>query len=54
LKDEYKTPRVQIRGVFFCENIANVQSPVDRVTLEPWEDVDEGEVAAERLSFQIY
>jgi hypothetical protein len=37
LKDEYETPRVQIRGVFLCENVAVCQSPVKRVTLEDWE-----------------
>jgi hypothetical protein len=54
LKNEYETPRIGVRGFFFCENIANVQSPVDRVTLEPWDEVDAEDVAAETLSFQIF
>jgi hypothetical protein len=54
LKEEYKTPLASVRGVFLCEDIANVQSPVDRVTLEPWEDVPETAVEAETLSFQIF
>jgi hypothetical protein len=31
-----------------------VQSPVDRVTLKEWEVVEETEVEAETLSFQIF
>jgi hypothetical protein len=54
LKNEYETPRIGVRGVFLCENIANVQSPVDRVTLEPWDEVPETAVEAETLSFQIF
>jgi hypothetical protein len=54
LRGMYKAPRISVRGVFLCENIANVQSPVDRVTLEPWENVDESLVEAETLSFQIF
>jgi hypothetical protein len=51
---EYKTPLVQIRGVFLCENLANCQSPVDRVTLEPWEEVEETAEMVETLSFNIF
>jgi hypothetical protein len=54
LKNEYKAPWIEVRGVFLCENIANVQSPVKGVTLEPWEDVPETAVDAETLSFQIF
>jgi hypothetical protein len=51
---EYETPRASVRGVFLCENIANVQSPVDRVTLEPWEDVEETAEMVETVGFQIF
>jgi hypothetical protein len=37
LKEVYKTPRAQVRGVFLCDSVMNCQSPVRRVTLEDWE-----------------
>jgi hypothetical protein len=37
---EYETPWAQVRGVFLCENIATIQSPVKSVTLEDWEPGD--------------
>jgi hypothetical protein len=33
---EYETPQISVRGVFFVENMALVQSPVKGVTLEAW------------------
>jgi hypothetical protein len=36
LKDKYETPRIGVRGVFLCENVAVIQSPVKRVELEDW------------------
>jgi hypothetical protein len=52
---EYETPRASVRGVFLCENLANVISPVKKVTLEEWEAVTP--VAGkdfDDLSFQIW
>jgi hypothetical protein len=40
---EYEAPRASVREVFLCENIANIQSPVKRVTLEDWEEGAEQE-----------
>jgi hypothetical protein len=34
----YETPLAQVRGVFLCENVAAIVSPVRKVTLEGWED----------------
>jgi hypothetical protein len=35
----YEAPRICVRGVFLCENLAiGVQSPVKKVTLEDWEN----------------
>jgi hypothetical protein len=54
LKEKYEAPLALVRGVFLCENVAGVQSPVDRVELKPWEEVPEEEVSPERISFQIF
>jgi hypothetical protein len=40
LDEEYEAPWAEVRGVFLCENIANVQSPVKRVEWEDWEEGD--------------
>jgi hypothetical protein len=50
LKNEYKTPLAQVRGVFLCENVAVCQSPVKKVELEDWEpgatqEAGEGEIS---------
>jgi hypothetical protein len=37
LKSEYKTPRVQIRGVFLCDNVAVETSVLTgNITQEAW------------------
>jgi hypothetical protein len=41
LDEEYEAPRAEVRGVFLCENIANIQSPVKRVTLVDWTEGQE-------------
>jgi hypothetical protein len=33
----YETPLAQVRGVFLCENVAAIVSPVRGATLEDWE-----------------
>jgi hypothetical protein len=43
LKEEYKTPQISVRGVFFVENIAAIQSPVKGITFEDWSAGDEQE-----------
>jgi hypothetical protein len=41
LKDVYETPLAQVRGVFLCENVTVVQSPVKgRGGVEPWVEED--------------
>jgi hypothetical protein len=38
LKNEYETPRAQVRGVFLCNEVADtVFSPVRGVDVEDWE-----------------
>jgi hypothetical protein len=36
LKEEYETPRVQIRGVFLCEDVAAPVSVLGAITQEDW------------------
>jgi hypothetical protein len=55
LKEVYKTPRAQVRGVFLCDSVMNCQSPVRGVTLEAWDEVTpETGKDFEDLSFQIW
>jgi hypothetical protein len=42
LKEMYKTPLAQVRGVFLCDNVADtIHSPVRSVDVTPWTDVGE-------------
>jgi hypothetical protein len=50
----YKTPRASVRGVFLCENIATIQSPVRSVTLEGWNEVPEEDVPACEVSLPLW
>jgi hypothetical protein len=49
LKEVYKTPRVQIRGVFLCENVAVETSVLTgNITQEAWGgDTTLGEAATD-------
>jgi hypothetical protein len=53
-KFEYETPRAQVRGVFLCENIATIQSPVKRVELEDWEEGDAQPVGDGEISLPLW
>jgi hypothetical protein len=44
---EYKTPLVQIRGVFLCENVADTAvSARGSIVQEDWDVLDDEEVGA--------
>jgi hypothetical protein len=36
LKEEYKTPRIEVRGVFLCNNIAETSVKVSPFTQNDW------------------
>jgi hypothetical protein len=46
LKDEYKTPRAQVRGVFLCEDVAVPVSVRGVIVQEDWDVSDDAEVGA--------
>jgi hypothetical protein len=53
MKEMYVIPRIVVRGIFLEESLA-VQSPVKKVELEAWEEVQEATVDAESVSFQVF
>jgi hypothetical protein len=53
MKEAYQVPRIAIRGIVLEGGIA-AQSPVNKVTLDAWEEVSEADVPAESISFQVW
>jgi hypothetical protein len=54
LKEEYKTPRILVRGVFLCEDLMDCQSPVKRVTLSDWDPGQEQSTADGDITLALW
>jgi hypothetical protein len=45
LKEVYKTPRTQVRGVFLCENVADTLASVrGNIVQEDWDPLDNTDI----------